>query len=146
MAGARGAYFKATNALAFDQEAQRIRAKYGSKGFDWYVTILCTLINQGDGTLDVSDEEGWAYLSSLLYESTIDEATEFCAYLAKRGLLSAGMLGDGVLCSQLVQSGIAEYDRFAKAGRASGAARRKRAAEAGEQRSERRSNNVPNSK
>lgn len=143
MAGARGAYFKATNALAFDQEAQRIRAKFGSRGFDWYVSILCALINQGDGTLDVSDEEGWEYLSTLLHESTADEVSEFCAYLARRGLLSAEMLGDGVLCSQLVQAGIAEYDRFAKAGRASGAARRKKA---DEQRSERRSSNVPNSK
>ena len=146
MAGARGAYFKATNALAFDQEAQRIRTKYGSRGFDWYVTILCALINQSDGTLDVSDEEGWGYLSSLLHESTAEEAAEFCAYLARRGLLNADMLGDGILCSQLVQSGIAEYDRFARAGRASGAARRKKAAEEAEHRSEQRSSNVPNSK
>lgn len=135
MAGARGAYFKATNALAFDQEAQRIRARYGSTGFDWYVSVMCVLINQSDGTLDVSDDEGWEYLAMTLHDTSAEEIREFCAYLARRGLLDADLLGSGVLSSPLVRAGIEEYDRFSRAGRAPGAARKRKAEKADEQRS-----------
>ena len=58
-----GAYIKGTNALAFDQEAQRLRMKFGWEGWGVYVGLLCLLVNQPDGSLDVSDGDAWAVLA-----------------------------------------------------------------------------------
>lgn len=130
----RGAYFKATNSLAFDQEAQRIRARFGHEGMDWYVSLLCLLINQADGTLDVSDDEGWAYVA-LMLGADVESLRRFALYLAGRGLLDAVALGDGLLRSPLVTDALREFEqqreRFVKAGKASAAARKKRAKDMG---------------
>ncbi len=126
-----GAYVKGTNALAFDQEAQRLRMKYGWEGWGVYVGLLCLLVNQPDGSLDVSDEDSWDVLAlqmgcdGALLESIVP-------YLASRGLADARALGDGRLRMPESDSALESFDKVVRAGKASGAARRRKASGGGE--------------
>ena len=91
-----GAYIKGTNALAFDQEAQRLRMKFGWEGWGVYVGLLCLLVNQPDGSLDVSDGDAWAVLALQMgCPESLLETIVPC--LAERGLADARALGDGRL-------------------------------------------------
>ena len=119
-----GAYIKGTNALAFDQEAQR-------EGWGVYVGLLCLLVNQPDGSLDVSDGDAWAVLALQMGcpESLLETIVP---YLAERGLADAGALGDGRLQMPESDRALESFDKVVRAGKASGAARRRKAAGGGE--------------
>ena len=126
-----GTYIKGTNALAFDQEAQRLRMKFGWEGWGVYVGLLCLLVNQPDGSLDVSDGDAWAVLALQMgcSESLLETIVP---YLAGRGLADPGALGDGRLQMPESDRALESFDKVVRAGKASGAARRRKAAEGGE--------------
>ncbi len=117
MAEKPSVFFKATHSLMFGGEASRIRRRYGHDGMDRYVSLLCLLIDENDGTLDVSDDDGWRVLSDLLWFDGDDECREFVAYLAGRGIIDEKSLGDGVLKSRIVDDGIDSWLRARRGGR-----------------------------
>ena len=103
----------------------------GWEGWGVYVGLLCLLVNQPDGSLDVSDGDAWAVLalqmgcSEPLLETIVP-------YLAERGLADASALGDGRLQMPESDRALESFDKVVRAGKASGAARRRKAAEGGE--------------
>lgn len=117
MAEKPSVFFKATHSLMFGGEASRIRRRYGHEGMDRYVSLLCMLIDEDDGTLDVSDEEGWDVLSERLWFSSTDQCRGFVSYLAERGILDEKSLGDGLLSSRIVLDGIESWRKARRGGR-----------------------------
>lgn len=117
MAEKPSVFFKATHSLMFGGEASRIRRRYGHDGMDRYVSLLCLLIDEDDGTLDVSDDEGWQVLSDRLWFDCEDACREFVAYLATRGVVDEKSLGDGVLRSRVVEDGIESWLKARRGGR-----------------------------
>lgn len=117
MAEKPSVFFKATHALMFGGDASRIRRRYGHDGMDRYVSLLCLLIDEEDGTLDVSDEEGWDVLAERLWFESADDCRDFVGYLASRGILDADALADGFVTSRIVLDGIESWRRARRGGR-----------------------------
>lgn len=117
----KGPYFKAFNALAFDQQALRLRGRLGWEGFGLYVGLMCASLNQDGARLDVSDADGW---TTLALQLGCDEGTlrELVSFLAERGMADAGALADGALVLPPAAEGLATCERLSAAGRKAGQA------------------------
>lgn len=127
-----GIWVRADNALAFDMEARRIRARFGWAGWGLYVGLLCLLVNQPGAEADVSDADGWSVLALAM---GAEEATlrELVAHLAERGLADADALADGRLALDASTRAVGDVEALrasrSRAGKASAEARRRRRAD-----------------
>ena len=119
MAERPSVFFKAPHSLMWGEEAQRIRRRFGHVGMDRFVSMLCLLIDEDDGCVDVSDDEGAEIVAERLWFDDADGLREFAAYLAGRGLLDADALGSGVLRAPIVDDGITSWARARRGGRKS---------------------------
>lgn len=130
MAERGGVYFPARASLCNDQVARQIRRRYGHRGFDAYITLLCLLLREEGGRLSLSMESDWEDLADQLYGMEIQELKEFVAVLAHYG---AVVHEDGILFSPMVSEAIGTYatakEAAVRRGKASGEARRKKAEE-----------------
>lgn len=121
MAEKRGPFLKARSTMATQVRSRVLIRRFGYEGFGLYVALLLRMLDEDEGTFDISDGD--------VYDALADDLgvdghllRELVSFLGARGFISADALGDGVIRAAEVDEALASYDRYRRAGRAGGSA------------------------
>ena len=134
MAENGGAYFPVRAGFCRDRAARSLRRAHGWEGLGRYVGLLCMLLEEPGNALDVSTQDGMDDLADQLGLDR-DGCASLLRDMAAAGMLDAGALDEGTVRAHVVDEAIRDREEYIAqrraAGKASGEARRRKAAEKG---------------